>query len=112
MIFEQVRLVSNATPCPRHYPHEEDGRGTHDVSRRARRQGRVPALTSTPCAALRLRELRLGTFDALVGINLLREGLDLPEVSCVDPRRGQGRLPALDRSLIQVDRLRRPERVR
>lgn len=30
-----------------------------------------------------LRELRLGTFDVLVGINLLREGLDLPEVSLV-----------------------------
>ncbi len=30
-----------------------------------------------------LRELRLGMFDVLVGINLLREGLDLPEVSLV-----------------------------
>ena len=30
-----------------------------------------------------LRELRLGLFDVLVGINLLREGLDLPEVSLV-----------------------------
>jgi len=30
-----------------------------------------------------LRELRLGEFDILVGINLLREGLDLPEVSLV-----------------------------
>jgi excinuclease ABC subunit B len=30
-----------------------------------------------------LRELRLGEFDVLVGINLLREGLDLPEVSLV-----------------------------
>lgn len=30
-----------------------------------------------------LRELRLAEFDALVGINLLREGLDLPEVSLV-----------------------------
>jgi excinuclease ABC subunit B len=30
-----------------------------------------------------LRDLRLGTFDVLVGINLLREGLDLPEVSMV-----------------------------
>ena len=32
---------------------------------------------------LRRRELRLGRFDVLVGINLLREGLDLPEVSLV-----------------------------
>lgn len=30
-----------------------------------------------------LRELRMGTFDVLVGVNLLREGLDLPEVSLV-----------------------------
>src|ERR687894_611047 len=30
-----------------------------------------------------LRELRMGDFDVLVGINLLREGLDLPEVSLV-----------------------------
>ena len=30
-----------------------------------------------------LRDLRLGTFDVLVGVNLLREGLDIPEVSLV-----------------------------
>lgn len=30
-----------------------------------------------------LRDLRLGTFDVLIGINLLREGIDLPEVSLV-----------------------------
>src|SRR5690606_22025391 len=30
-----------------------------------------------------LRELRMGEYDVLVGINLLREGLDLPEVSLV-----------------------------
>jgi excinuclease ABC subunit B len=30
-----------------------------------------------------LRELRMGIFDVLIGINLLREGLDLPEVSLV-----------------------------
>ena len=30
-----------------------------------------------------LRELRMGSFDVLVGINLLREGLDLPEVSLI-----------------------------
>ena len=30
-----------------------------------------------------IRDLRLGTFDILIGINLLREGLDLPEVSLV-----------------------------
>ena len=30
-----------------------------------------------------IRDLRLGKFDVLIGINLLREGLDLPEVSLV-----------------------------
>lgn len=30
-----------------------------------------------------IRDLRLGTFDVLIGVNLLREGLDLPEVSLV-----------------------------
>src|SRR5689334_23531259 len=30
-----------------------------------------------------IRDLRLGNFDVLVGINLLREGLDMPEVSLV-----------------------------
>ena len=30
-----------------------------------------------------LREFRLGTYDVLIGINLLREGLDIPECSCV-----------------------------
>ena len=43
-----------------------------------------------------LRDLRRGTFDVLVGINLLREGLDLPEVSLVAIlRRRQGRIPAV-----------------
>ena len=30
-----------------------------------------------------IRDLRMGKFDVLVGINLLREGLDIPEVSLV-----------------------------
>jgi excinuclease ABC subunit B len=30
-----------------------------------------------------IRDLRLGIFDVLIGINLLREGLDIPEVSLV-----------------------------
>ena len=30
-----------------------------------------------------MRDLRRGTYDALIGVNLLREGLDLPEVSLV-----------------------------
>jgi excinuclease ABC subunit B len=50
-----------------------------------------------------IRELRMGQFDALVGINLLREGLDLPEVSLVailDADK-EGFLRS-DRSLIQT----------
>jgi excinuclease ABC subunit B len=41
-----------------------------------------------------IRDLRLGTFDVLVGINLLREGLDIPEVAGGHPGCRQGRLPA------------------
>jgi len=50
-----------------------------------------------------LRELRLGTYDVLVGINLLREGLDLPEVSliCILDADKQGFLRS-NRSLVQT----------
>ncbi|MBS42029.1 MAG: excinuclease ABC subunit B [Nocardioides sp.] len=50
-----------------------------------------------------LRELRLGEYDVLVGINLLREGLDLPEVSLVSilDADKQGFLRS-DKSLIQT----------
>ena len=45
-----------------------------------------------------LRDLRLGDFDVLVGINLLREGLDLPEVSLVATNDTSGRSnPSLNR---------------
>ena len=60
-----------------------------------------------------LRQLRLGEYDVLVGINLLREGLDLPEVSLVvDPRRRQGRFPAVVPQPDPDHRPRRPQRVR
>ncbi len=50
-----------------------------------------------------LRDLRLGVFDVLVGINLLREGLDLPEVSlvCVLDADREGFLRS-ETSLVQV----------
>jgi excinuclease ABC subunit B len=50
-----------------------------------------------------LRDLRLGEFDVLVGINLLREGLDLPEVSliCVMDADKEGFLRN-ERSLVQT----------
>ena len=50
-----------------------------------------------------LRDLRLGEFDVLVGVNLLREGIDLPEVSlvCIMDADKEGFLRA-ERSLIQM----------
>ena len=50
-----------------------------------------------------IRDLRLGKYDVLVGINLLREGLDIPEVSlvCIMDADKQGFLRS-DRSLIQT----------
>ena len=50
-----------------------------------------------------IRNLRLGKYDVLVGINLLREGLDIPEVSliCIMDADKQGFLRS-DRSLIQT----------
>jgi len=50
-----------------------------------------------------IRELRLGIYDCVVGINLLREGLDIPEVSliCILDADKQGFLRS-DRSLIQT----------
>ena len=50
-----------------------------------------------------LRDLRLGKYDVLIGINLLREGLDLPEVSlvCILDADKEGFLRS-ERSLIQT----------
>ena len=50
-----------------------------------------------------IRELRLGVYDCVVGINLLREGLDIPEVSliCILDADKQGFLRS-ERSLIQT----------
>lgn len=50
-----------------------------------------------------LRDLRLGEFDVLVGVNLLREGLDLPEVSlvCIMDADKEGFLRA-ERALVQM----------
>ena len=50
-----------------------------------------------------IRDLRLGTYDVIVGINLLREGLDIPEVSliCILDADKQGFLRS-NRSLVQT----------
>ena len=60
-----------------------------------------------------IRDLRLGVFDVLVGINLLREGLDMPEVSLVailDADK-EGFLRS-ETTLIQTIRPRRPQHQR
>ena len=49
-----------------------------------------------------IRDLRLGKFDVLVGINLLREGLDMPEGPCRHSGCRQGGFLRSDRSLIQT----------
>ncbi len=70
-----------------------------EINQRAARNERVLVTTLTKKAGVRvrymhhdvetiermqlIRDLRLGEFDVLVGINLLREGLDMPEVSLV-----------------------------
>ena len=66
-----------------HHAHQEDGGGSDRLSGERGHQGALHALTtSTPSSGMEIiRDLRLGEFDVLVGINLLREGLDIPEVS-------------------------------
>ena len=61
------------------------GGGPHRISARAGHSRALHALAiSTPSSASRSSAiLRLGAFDALVGINLLREGLDIPECALV-----------------------------
>ena len=63
---------------------EEDGRGPDRLPARVGRSGALPALEVDTLERIQIiRELRLGEYDVLVGVNLLREGLDLPEVSLV-----------------------------
>jgi len=50
-----------------------------EIRKRVKKKERVLVTTRVEI----IRELRLGKFDVLIGINLLREGLDLPEVSLV-----------------------------
>ena len=70
---------------PGDHPHQEDGRGP-DATTSAKSGIRARYLHSEINTIERveiIRDLRKGEFDCLVGINLLREGLDLPEVSLV-----------------------------
>jgi hypothetical protein len=100
-------------PRARHHAHQEDGRGPHRLPARAGPQGALPAQRHRHDPAHRAAARpALGEFDVLVGINLLREGLDLPEVSLVHPRRRQGGLPAQRDVADPDDRPRRPQRRR
>jgi excinuclease ABC subunit B len=53
-----------------------------------------------------IRELRLGEFDILVGVNLLREGLDLPEVSLVAILDADKETAAMRNAIKETDRRR------
>jgi excinuclease ABC subunit B len=69
---------------PGHHAHQAHGRGTDRLPDRA---GPTSAYLHSDIKTIErveiLQDLRRGVFDVLVGINLLREGLDLPEVSLV-----------------------------
>ena len=86
------RRPARADPGPRrarragagHDADQEDGRGPADYLKEL--GVKVQYLHSEVDTLERvaiLRDLRLGVFDVLVGINLLREGIDLPEVTLV-----------------------------
>ena len=64
---------------------EADGGGSDGVPDRERGEGAVSAFSDVDTLERIeiIRDLRLGVFDVLVGINLLREGLDIPECSLV-----------------------------
>jgi excinuclease ABC subunit B len=63
---------------------QADGRGPHRLLPRPRRARALHARRHETLERIELvRELRQGEYDVLVGINLLREGLDIPEVSLV-----------------------------
>ena len=70
---------------PRHDPYEEDGRRDltgylQDINVKVQYiHSNVHSLERPEI----LRDLRLGVYDVVVGVNLLREGLDLPEVTLV-----------------------------
>ena len=83
-LIEQINDRVTGSVGAGHHAHQEDGRGPHRLPARARRAGALPALRGRHHPAHRdPARPALGEFDVLVGINLLREGLDLPEVSLV-----------------------------
>ena len=69
---------------PRHGADKTHGGRPHRISARAGHSRALHALDIDTIERIEIiRDLRLGAFDALVGINLLREGLDIPECALV-----------------------------
>jgi excinuclease ABC subunit B len=80
----EVRARVERRARARHHAHQAHGRGSDRVLPEMGIKRALPARGHRhPGAHEILRDLRLGEFDVLVGINLLREGLDLPEVGLV-----------------------------
>ena len=83
-LLDEIRLAWPWRARARDDAHEADVRGPHRLPRQLRRAGALPPLRHRRAGARgHPRDLRLGEFDVFVGINLLREGLDLPEVDLV-----------------------------
>ena len=84
-LMEEIREPGRAWRAgARHDAHQEDGGGPADYLKEL--GVKVQYLHSEVDTLERvaiLRDLRLGVYDVLVGINLLREGIDLPEVTLV-----------------------------
>ncbi len=85
LVGEIRQRVEHGAARPGDHADQAHGRGPVRLPARARRSR---CTTCTPrsrrwSGSSILRDLRLGVYDVVVGINLLREGLDLPEVSLV-----------------------------
>ncbi len=78
------RTEQEGRTCSGDHPDQAHGRRAERVPGEERREVQVHPQRSGDLDRIEiLRQLRLGLFDVLVGVNLLREGLDLPEVSLV-----------------------------
>ena len=83
-LLGEIRDRAPQPAGPRDHADQADGGRPHGLSGRER--GAVRYLHSEIHSVERIeiiQDLRLGEYDVLVGVNLLREGLDLPEVSLV-----------------------------
>ena len=98
------KTLRDRRACSRDHPDQTHGGSTHQIPH--------PIWCALPLHPFRCGhserveikcDLRLGLFDVLIGVNLLREGLDLPEVLvATSGRRQRGLLALLERSLVQT----------